>query len=160
MRYIVLLLIPVLLLSPSLLHAKSDERLTTKVPCMGTALCITEKVVRIIDGDTIYLKNHNKVRLSLTDTPEAKQKGFKEATSFTKKLCPLGSMVTVDQDDKQPFDKYKRVLAKVTCSGKILNAELLDNGHAKISKYFCSKSEFANEYWAVKYGCKVMESRL
>ncbi len=120
--------------------------------CQGTALCISGKVTKIVDGDTIYLKDY-KIRLSLTNTPEKGEIGFKEATSFTKKLCPLGSTITVDQDDKQPYDKYKRVVGKVTCSGKILNSELLYNGHANILKQYCSKSEFSGEVWAQKYGC-------
>ena len=38
--------------------------------CQGTALCITEKINRIIDGDTIHLEDGHKVRISLTNTPE------------------------------------------------------------------------------------------
>ena len=121
--------------------------------CQGTALCISGKVTKIVDGDTIYLKDY-KIRLSLTNTPEKGEIGFKEATSFTKKLCPLGSTITVDQDDKQKKDAYGRVLGKVFCSGKVLNSELLYNGHANILKQYCSKSEFSGEAWAQKYGCK------
>lgn len=120
--------------------------------CKGTALCISGQVTKIVDGDTIYIKNY-KIRLSLTNTPEKNQNGFKEATSFTSKLCPVGSTITVDQDDGQPFDKYKRMVGKVTCSGKVLNSELLYNGHANILTQYCSKSEFASESWATKYGC-------
>ncbi|MGI0011237.1 MAG: thermonuclease family protein, partial [Nitrosopumilaceae archaeon] len=94
-----------------------------------------------------------KIRLSLTNTPEKSENGFKEATSFTSKLCPVGSTVTVDQDDKQPTDKYKRIVGKVFCSEKILNAELLYNDHANILTKYCSKSEFANESWAKRFGC-------
>lgn len=94
-----------------------------------------------------------KIRLSLTDAPERNESGYKKATKFTKKLCSVGSTVIVDQDDKQPYDKFKRVVGKVTCSGKVLNAELLYNGHANISKQYCSKSEFSSESWAKKFGC-------
>ena len=122
--------------------------------CKGKALCIVDTVKKIVDGDTLYVKNY-KIRLSLTDTPEKNQTGFKQATDFTKKLCPVGSIITVDQDDKQKKDQFGRILGKVYCSGKILNAELLYAGHAQISKKFCKKSEFATEDWALKYGCKV-----
>lgn len=120
--------------------------------CSGTALCTTDKVTKIVDGDTIYTKNH-KIRLSLTNTPEKNQAGFSEATSFTRILCPVGSTVTIDQDDKQKTDAYGRMVAKVTCSGKTLNADLLENGHASILKQYCKKSEFASEPWARKFGC-------
>ncbi|MEM4378763.1 MAG: thermonuclease family protein [Candidatus Nitrosotenuis sp.] len=122
------------------------------VACSGTALCISGKVIKIVDGDTIYVKNY-KIRLSLTNTPENGKAGFNEAKSFTAKICPVGSVVMVDQDDKQPYDKYQRVVGKVICSGKVLNSELLDNGHANILTKYCKKSEFASESWAKRYGC-------
>lgn len=132
---------------------KTEPKPTSKVSkCTGTALCITDKIIKIVDGDTIYIKNY-KIRLSLTNTPEKDETGFSEATSFTSKLCPVGSTITVDQDDKQKNDAYGRVVAKVTCSGKNLNAELLENGYAVILKQYCSKSEFAFESWAKKFGC-------
>ena len=125
---------------------------TNPIKCKGKAMCIVATVNRIIDGDTIVV-NNKKIRLSLTDTPEKGKKGFVEATDFTKNLCRAGYSVTVDQDDKQPYDTHKRVLGMVYCSGKILNAELLYAGHAQILKKFCKKSEFASEDWAKKYGC-------
>lgn len=129
-----------------------SNKITTVSACGGTALCITDKVTKIVDGDTIYIKNY-KIRLSLTNTPEKNQAGFNEATSFTRNLCPVGSAITVDQDDKQKIDAYGRMVAKVTCSGKNLNAELLENGYASILKQYCKKSEFASESWAKKFGC-------
>lgn len=138
---------------------KTIEKIPTVKPkptntdsCSGIGLCITDKVMKIVDGDTIYIKNY-KVRLSLTNTPEKDESGFNEAKSFTAKLCPLRSIITIDQDDKQPYDAYKRLVGKVTCSGKILNSELLENGHASILTQYCKKSEFAGESWAKKFGC-------
>ena len=125
---------------------------TDSSKCIGTALCITEKVTRIIDGDTISIKKQT-IRLSLVNSPEKNQTGFSEATSFTKKLCPVGSTITIDQDDKQPYDKYKRLVGKVFCGDKVLNSELLYNKHAIILKKYCSTSEFSGEVWAKKFGC-------
>ena len=146
MKIIIFCLIAITLVS-------STSFASAQYKCQGTALCITGKITKIVDGDTIYLKDY-KIRLSLTNTPEKGEIGFKGATSFTKKLCPLGSTITVDQDDKQPYDKYKRVVGKVTCSGKVLNSELLYNGLANILKQYCTKSEFSGEVWAQKYGCE------
>jgi len=109
-------------------------------------------VEKIVDGDTIYVQGY-KIRLSLVNTPETNEAGFSEATAFTSNLCPVGSSVIVDQDDGQPFDVYGRMVGKITCSGKLLNSELLDNGHANILTQYCTKSEFASESWARKYGC-------
>jgi len=120
--------------------------------CQGTKLCITGTVEKIVDGDTIYVKGE-KIRLSLTNTPEKNESGYSEATQFTSTLCPLGSPVTVDQDDKQPYDKFDRMVAKVFCGSKMLNEELLINNHAKILTDYCSTSEYASELWAKKFGC-------
>ena len=124
--------------------------------CLGSAGCFTDYVTRIVDGDTIHTATL-KIRLSLTNTPETYQEGFNEATEFTKKLCPVGSEILVDQDDLQRVDKYGRVLAKVFCGDKVLNSELLYNGHANILTQYCSTSEFSGEAWAKRYGCAYEE---
>ena len=120
--------------------------------CSGKAMCITGKVERIVDGDTLHVDGHV-VRISLTNTPERYEDRFEEATAFTRNLCPVGSLAIVDQDDKQPFDQYDRLLGKVICQGKNLNEELLENGFAEISTRYCGTSEFASEDWAKKFGC-------
>lgn len=124
-----------------------------KLSCLGNGLCLSARVERIVDGDTIYIEGY-KVRLSLTNTPETDEAGFFEASEFTRKLCPVGSTVVVDQDDRQPYDAYGRLLGKVYCDGKLLNSELLYNGHANILTQYCSTSEFSGETWAAKYGCE------
>lgn len=120
--------------------------------CTGKALCIQGKVKAIADGDTLYVGSY-KVRLSLTNTPERGQEGYAEATTFMKKMCIKGTAVIVDQDDKQPYDKYGRVLGKVYCSDKNMNSELLEKGYADILTTYCKKSEFGSENWAKKFGC-------
>lgn len=120
--------------------------------CQGTKLCITGTVEKIVDGDTIYVKGE-KIRLSLTNAPEKNEAGYAEATQFTSILCPIGSTVIVDQDDKQPYDVFGRTVGKVFCGGKMLNEELLLSNHGKILTQYCSKSEYANELWAKKFGC-------
>jgi len=120
--------------------------------CSGSAGCFTGYITRIVDGDTIYTATL-KIRLSLTNTPERNQQGYNEATAFTEKLCPVGSEILVDQDDLQKVDRFGRVLAKVYCGDKVLNSELLFNGHANILTQYCPTSEFSGEAWAKRYGC-------
>jgi len=132
--------------------SSSSKSIDQRTSC-GKFKCITDKVKRIIDGDTIELKNYLIIRLSLTDAYEKNKSGGPAATAFTTKLCPIGSYITVDQDDKQPFDIYKRILGKVYCGDNVLNSELLDSGHANILTKYCTTSEFAKEDWAIKYGC-------
>ena len=155
---IVLVLVLIILLFgtvSTIVSTSAEQSVKTKsIKCKGEVPCIRGIITRIIDGDTIVV-NNIKIRLSLTSTPELNKKGGIEAKEFTTNLCRVGSSVTIDQDDKQPYDKHKRVLGMVYCSGKILNSELLYADHAWISKKFCKKSEFATEDWALKYGCKV-----
>ena len=127
--------------------------------CTGTAGCYTDYVTRIVDGDTIHTAT-KKIRLSLTNAPESFEAGFSEATEFTKKLCPVGSKILIDQDDLQRVDQYGRILAKVFCGDKLLNSELLYNGHANILIQYCSKSEFSKESWALRYGCETRQSEI
>jgi endonuclease YncB( thermonuclease family) len=128
-----------------------SEKVSTAV-CTGKTMCISGKVKSIVDGDTLYVDTY-KIRLSLTNTPEKGQNGYAEATKFTKNLCQIGSAVIVDQDDKQPFDSFKRIVGKVYCSDKNLNSELLYKNYASIMKKYCKTSEFASEPWAKKFGC-------
>lgn len=120
--------------------------------CMPSDNCIIETITKIVDGDTIYTENY-KIRLSLTNTPEKNQPGFSEATLFTANLCPVGTMITINQDDLQKYDKYGRLLGKVFCGDKMLNSELLYNNHANIMTRYCSTSEFSKEPWAIEFGC-------
>ena len=124
----------------------------SNISCSGDKLCITSKVDRIVDGDTLQIEGYT-IRLSLTNTPESNEIGFSEATKFTKKLCAVGSTITVDQDDKQPYDKYGRLLGLVYCDDKKLNSELLYNGHANILIKYCHTSEFSDKIWAQQFGC-------
>ena len=115
-------------------------------PCEGTFNGTVEKV---IDGDTLSIVGCSRhIRLSLVNAPETYESGYEEAKNFTSTLCPVGSIVTVNQDEMQPFDTYDRIVALVQCQGKNLNAELFNNHFALIEERYCSKSEFANEDWA------------
>lgn len=121
------------------------------VECKGTFQTTIE---RIIDGDTLVVKDCSEsIRLSLVNTPEYYETGYTEANSFTANLCKVGSTTVIDQDNLQPYDKYGRMLASVSCQGKKLNAELIYNNLGIIDTRFCSTSEFANEDWAKNYGC-------
>ena len=116
-------------------------------------------VTKIVDGDTIDIDG-KRIRLSLVNTPEREEYGYESATDFTRKLCPVGTLIMYDEDDKQKKGSYGRMIAKVWCMGypaekpdASLNALLLNGGHAEIIKKFCDNSEYGNEPWAKRYGC-------
>lgn len=120
--------------------------------CKGIGACFEGKVTRIVDGDTLDVDGR-RIRLALVDTPERNEAGYAEAKKFTSSLCTPGSTVLVDQDGKQMYDRYNRMIAVVYCDGALLNAELLYAEHAVILKGFCKQSEFGDEEWAKLFGC-------
>ena len=120
--------------------------------CTGTASCFTGTVAKIVDGDTLDV-GKTRIRLALVNTPERGEPGYREATSFTASVCPVGSTALVDEDDGQTAGSYGRMVGKVTCSGKVLNEQLLETHHAQILTRYCDKSEFSSEPWAIKFGC-------
>ena len=101
----------------------------------------------IVDGDTLDI-NDIRIRLSLVDTPERGQEGYKEAKEFVKKLC-LDKKGQVDIDDGQRRgDRYGRDIGVVFCDGININKALIDNNLARIYTEYCDISEFKNEKWA------------
>ena len=103
----------------------------------------------MVDGDTLDI-NDIRIRLSLVDTPERSDPGFKEATQFVVKLC-LGENAEVDMDDGQRRGSFGREIGVVYCDGKNLNEQLMDNNLGIIDTHFCEKSEFSNDIWAKSY---------
>ncbi|MCS7145874.1 MAG: hypothetical protein RMJ28_04985 [Nitrososphaerota archaeon] len=122
-----------------------------ELPCLGSALCFKGRVTRIVDGDTLDVDKVT-VRLALVDTPERGAPGYREATEFTARVCPVGSEAIVDVDDGQPI-ATNRLIARVICGGVVLNEALLEEEHAVIDTRFCTVSEFSTQPWAEKHGC-------
>ena len=108
------------------------------------------KVTYVVDGDTLDI-NDIRIRLSLVDTPERGQDGYKEAKDFVKDLC-LNKKGQVNIDDGQRRgDRYGRDIGVVYCDGINLNAALIENNLARIYTEYCDISEFSNEKWAKPY---------
>ena len=110
-------------------------------------------VTQIVDGDTIKVDGKS-IRFALASAPELSEAGGIDARKFIEIVCPVGSPVIIDEDSGQPEGSYGRVLAVVYCNGINLNAEILDAKVGTLSTEFCSVSEFANDDWAQKHGCK------
>jgi endonuclease YncB( thermonuclease family) len=123
--------------------------------CHGSAGCIEGVAIRIVDGDTLYVRSNSsvyKVDLALIEASSRSEEGFSEFTAFTRDLC-LGSTVLVDQDDKLLTSADSNIIAVVYCSSSNLNEELLDNGYVRLNMQQCSTSEFATDSWAEDHGC-------
>jgi micrococcal nuclease len=90
--------------------------------------------IRVIDGDTIMLDGHERVRLIGVDTPETVdprrpvQRFGKEASAFTRNLVQ-GKKVRMEYD-WQRTDKYGRTLGYVYLEdGIFVNAEIVKRGY-------------------------------
>ena len=87
---------------------------------------VEDRVSRIVDGDTVYLKDGTKVRLHGIDTPERDQPYGKQATRNLDKL--IGRTVFVVERDT---DRYGRLVGTLyTPEGVNVNLEMVCNGSA------------------------------
>ena len=100
---------------------------------------------KVVDGDTIYLDNGEKVRFVGVNTPERGGEGYIASKNFVQKLC-LNKEVGLDIDDSKHHDKYGRTLAVVIVDGKNVNEMLLKEGLAEIM--YMPPSEFYPYNWA------------
>ncbi len=95
---------------------------------------IDSRVLKIIDGDTVDIRNSTRVRLLNIDTPEVKQPYSNEAIAFTKSLI-LFKNVRLELDVKER-DNYDRLLAYIyveTETGWVMaNLEIVRAGLARL----------------------------
>ena len=90
------------------------------------ASAVEHRVKRIVDGDTVYMKDGTKVRLHGIDTPERDQPYGKQATRNLDKL--IGRTVFVVERDT---DRYGRLVGTLyTPEGVNVNLEMVCNGSA------------------------------
>lgn len=148
-------LLHTLLLSIFLLNCQPFESKTPEIP---TSLQSTieettppkketaYKVIGIKDGDTLVILMDGKeqtVRFTHVDCPEKKQPFGNKAKQFVSDRC-FGTYVTLVYDEKNKYDRYKRLLAEIILEdGRNLNKELVKNGLAWHFKRFSKSEEYA-----------------
>ncbi len=101
-------------------------------------------VERVIDGDTLELKNGKVIRYAGIDTPEIKKL---EGGKWVKVFEPYGvpafrlNQKLVDQRtvyfelDEEKTDEYERILAYLYVDGMMVNALLVEQGLARVTLY-------------------------
>jgi endonuclease YncB( thermonuclease family) len=104
----------------------------------GGGILLKGRVVSVADGDSLSIFSgkgvQERVRLYGIDCPELAQNGGEEARAFTRSLVFLEEVRLNVMDT----DKYERSVAVVTLAdGRILNEELVKNGHAWVYGAFC-----------------------
>ena len=93
------------------------------------------EVQRVVDGDTLLLANHARVRLIGADTPETVKPNHPvepwgpEASEFSRQFV-AGRQVRLELD-RERVDKYGRFLAYVWVGDRMLNEELIRAGLAR-----------------------------
>ena len=94
------------------------------------------RVERVVDGDTLLLANHARVRLWGVDSPETVHPNKPvepfgpEASYFTKQFIASGDGTVRLQMDRERLDKYDRFLAYAWVDDRMLNEELIRAGLA------------------------------
>ena len=88
-------------------------------------------VQRVVDGDTLQLANHARVRLIGVDTPETVKPDHPiepwgpEATHFTRQFIGDKPVeLKLDQNPQERRDRFDRFLAYIYVDGRCLNEEL------------------------------------
>ena len=97
---------------------------------------VTEPILlvsRVIDGDTIELKNGITVRYIGIDTPEIDEAFGAEATAANRTLVE-GKLIRLEYDTNKQ-EKYGRALAYAYVGDTFVNCELLRLGYAEINTY-------------------------
>jgi endonuclease YncB( thermonuclease family) len=125
----------------------------TQLQCSNDkGVCYETTLLRIIDGDTMKGSDNKLIRFSLVSAPELDEKGGDDSKVFLEAICPIGSKITVDEDDGQLQGSYDKIMAQVYCNGMSMNAEMIYNNHATIDVRSCGASEFTFELWAKSCG--------
>ena len=104
-------------------------------------------VLKVIDGDTIYIKSDNgrkKVRLRHIDAPEIKQSYGEQAKNFLDNELD-GKRIIVNSDYK---DKFGRDIGDIFVYNKnqavYINAKLIKSGNAWVYKSYRKNSYLMN----------------
>lgn len=103
---------------------------TLLLPFTASAYSLTGAVVRVVDGDTIYVLDTNherhKIRLAGIDAPERKQ-AYGLASRKHLASIVAGQQVSIEY---QKHDRYGRIVGKVLRDGIDVCLEQIKNGFA------------------------------
>ncbi len=123
---------PVLLVALALCVGAGGH-VTAQAPDPANAT-LSSRVLKVVDGDTVDIRNTTRVRLLNIDTPEVGQPFSDEAIAFTKELI-LFKNVRLELDVKER-DTYDRLLAYIyveTETGWVMaNLEIVRAGLARL----------------------------
>lgn len=131
----------------------------------------TAEVLRVVDGDTIAVRDDNrgrlKVRIIGLDSPEVHRPGMSvgcfgpEASEYADKMLTGQRVALVSDPDGDQTDRYGRTLAEVFLSdGRNFAVESVRTGHAKAYVYGHRPSKWAGEIAAAEDEARKQEAGL
>ena len=106
----------------------------------------TARVTRIIDGDTLDLRNGRTIRLVQIDAPESSGECYGEqAGGVLSRILPIGSTVSLERDPSlDDVDAYGRLLRYVRKGRTNVNHELVRRGAASVWFYDGDQGRYAD----------------
>ncbi len=91
---------------------------------------LTGTVVKIVDGDTVYIldasKTQHKIRLAGIDAPERRQAFGTKSKEYLRDLV-AGEVIDVEWHKR---DRYKRIVGKIIHAGSDVNLAMVNAVHA------------------------------
>lgn len=104
-------------------------------------------VARVVDGDTIELKNGERVRLVQIDSPELGSECFsEEASAILSAILPRGAKVRLEADPQlDKVDRYGRLLRYVFKGRKNVNLAVVNRGAASVWFFQGDKGRYAQQ---------------
>ena len=106
------------------------------------------EVIRVIDGDTVELKNGERLRYNDIDTPETVHPSkpvecYGPQASAKNKELVEGEIILVELGNPVK-DRYGRLLGYVYIEDLFVNAELVRGGYAEVNSYGNPGSKLSN----------------
>ena len=109
---------------------------------------IQYEVIRVIDGDTVELKNGERLRYNDIDTPETVHPSkpvecYGPQASEKNKDLVEGEIILVELGSPEK-DRYGRLLGYAYVDDLFVNAELVRGGYAEVNSYGNPGSKLSN----------------
>jgi micrococcal nuclease len=126
----------------------------------GVCIAGEYRVARVVDGDTIVVKDgdaRTTIRLVGIDAPEVSHKKREPGQPFSQKSAQhlaglvLNKVVTVKSFGP---DRYGRILGEVFVSGKNINLEMVKSGLAEAYRGTPPKGQNMGPYWKAEAEAK------
>jgi endonuclease YncB( thermonuclease family) len=120
----------------------------------GPASAGTQRVARVVDGDTVVLTSGRRVRLVQIDSPEthgSRECYGTQAASALAKLLPRGTAVRLVRDPRlDDRDRYGRLLRYVFKGGLNVNLRLVARGDATVWFFEGDRGRYAGKLLAAQ----------